>query len=197
MESITVLVIAGLAALWWTSLRKGRSTLRPRQRSSSPSRSPSSTPASGSKHVIRQGKSVRADEVFEAWTSDDLEKMKKARSQKTNPIDRHFLLMGIVEKAYKKRSDPEMANLCSETAEQHIREFPDIAPPLRQDMDGSLPNVTTFQTYAKFLQERGEYSRAIEVCEEAMRYGLHDGTKSGFQGRVERIKKAREKAADA
>ncbi|UYG09090.1 hypothetical protein [Halomonas sp. M4R1S46] len=140
---------------------------------------------------------MRADEVFEARTSDDLERMKKARSQKTNPIDRHFLLMGIVEKAYKKRSDPDMVKLCSETAEQHIREFPDIAPALRQDMDGILPNVTTFQTYAKLLQERGEYSRAIEVCEEAMRYGLHDGTKSGFEGRIERIKKAREKAADA
>lgn len=197
MEAITVLVIAGLAALWWKSVRKGRSTHSPRQRSNSSFRPRPASPASGSKHVIRQGKSVRADKVFEAWTSDDLERMKNARSQKTNPIDRHFLLMGIVEKSYKKRSDPEMAKLCSETAEEHIREFPEIAPALRQDMDGTLPNVTTFQTYAKLLQESGEYSRAIEVCEEAMRYGLHDGTKSGFEGRIDRIKKARKKAADA
>lgn len=33
-------------------------------------------------------------------------------------------------------------------------------------MGGELPRVTTFQQYATLLTKRGEYKRAIEVCEE-------------------------------
>lgn len=159
---------------------------------SSATRSGSSSPTglTSESWVLRGGKSVPADEVFAAWTAQDLPRMLSALELKTNAIDRHFLLMGIVSETYKHRGDPEMAQICSRVAEMHIAEFPQIARPLKSDMDGILPRVTTFQHYATLLTEQSRFDRAIEVCETAIRFGLHDGTKSGFEGRIERIKKA-------
>lgn len=139
--------------------------------------------------VFRQGKHILADETFNAWTSGDLDKMLKASELDTNPIDRHFLLQSIVTETYKLRKEEKYRDLCIEYAEKHLEEFDKIATALKEDMDGVLPRVTTFQNYSTLLSELGDYERAISVCEVAISYGLADGTKSGFQGRIERIKK--------
>jgi hypothetical protein len=62
--------------------------------------------------------------------------MLSALEMKTNKIDRHVLLMEIVSETYKHRTDPEMAQTCARVAEMHIAEFPQIAGPLKKDMDG-------------------------------------------------------------
>jgi hypothetical protein len=140
--------------------------------------------------IIRSGLSLPADAVFEAWTSADLTRMLAVRGLQTHPIDRHFLLMGIVGQTYRKRQDPQMRALCIETAKQHIQEFATIASALRDDLGGWLPRVSTFTNFATVLAEDGKFAEAIAVCKEAMRYGLHDGTKGGFRGRITRIENA-------
>ena len=139
--------------------------------------------------TIRQGKSVPVDEAFRAWTSGDLTEMLKAVKTKTNPIDRHFLLQSIVDATYKLRKEDKYRQLCIEFAEKHLQEFPNIAPALKADMEGALPRITTFQNYATVLTENGNFEKAIHICELALKYGLHDGTKSGYEGRISRIKK--------
>lgn len=141
------------------------------------------------RYTERLGKIVRTDEAFDAWTSGELGRMVAALDKKTNKIDRHFLLMGIVEATYKQRRSPEMAELCSQIAELHLAEFPSMVKALKKDMGGVLPRVPTFQLYATLLAERRQHPRAIEVCEQAISYKLHDGTKSDFAGRIARIKK--------
>ncbi|MCK5070578.1 MAG: hypothetical protein KAR01_08545 [Desulfocapsa sp.] len=143
--------------------------------------------------TIRQGKSVPVDDAFRAWTSGDLNIMLRAVSTRTNSIDRHFLLQSIVGATYKLRKEDKYRQLCIEYAEKHLHEFPAIAPVLKDDMDGVLPRVTTFQNYATVLTEDGNYDKAISICEEALKYGLHDNTQSGFKGRIARIKKKAEK----
>jgi len=135
--------------------------------------------------TLRQGKSVPVDDAFRAWTSGDLDQMLKAVSTKTNPIDRHFLLQSIVNATYKLRKEEQYRKLCIEYAEKHLQEFPSIVPALKEEMGGTLPHVTTFQYYATVLTE--------SICEKALEYGLHDNTKSGFEGRIERIKKKAKK----
>lgn len=147
--------------------------------------------------TIRNGEFLKTDQVFDAWTSQDLDMMKQALHKKTNPVDRHFLLMGIVDQTYKQRKDNDEARqLCASVAERHIEEFPEIKPALVKSLDGILPWVTTFQKYATLLTEQGDFQRAVEICEIAMSHGLHDGTKSDFEGRIDRIKK-KAKAAKA
>lgn len=145
-------------------------------------------------YVSRLGKSVPADEAFQAWTSGDLDEMLRATSTKTNPIDRHFLLQSIVGVTYKLRKEEKYRKLCIEYAEKHLQEFPKIAPVLKKDMDGNLPRVTTFQYYATVLTEDGNFDKAIAICEDALKYGLHDNTQSGFEGRIEKIRKSAKKA---
>ena len=144
-------------------------------------------------YVNRQGKLIPADEAFQAWSSGDLNEMLRATSTKTNPIDKHFLLQSIVGATYKLRKEEKYRKLCIEYAEKHLQEFRTIAPTLKEDMGGDLPRVTTFQYYATVLTEDENFDKAIAVCEDALKYGLHDNTQSGFKGRIERIRKKAEK----
>jgi len=138
-------------------------------------------------YVTRLGKTIEADEAFHAWTSGDLGRMRRALSIPTNLIDRHFLLMGIVQLTYKNRSDPSVRRLCKEVGRQHLAEFDAIAPALRREMRGFLPRVPTFQLLATILAEDGELTDAIAVCERALRWDLRDGTKGGFAARSARL----------
>ncbi len=42
---------------------------------------------------------------------------------------------------------------------------------------------------ATLLTEWGDFDRSVWVCELALYFGLDDGTKAGFPGRIERIRK--------
>lgn len=137
----------------------------------------------------RGGKSEPVDEAFIAWTSGTLDEMIDATNSKTHPVDRHFLLQRIVEESYKLRKNEKFQNICLVYAEKHFNEFDGLAAALKKDMNGTLPRVSVFQNYATVLTESGEYSHAIRVCEKAIKYQLHDGTKSGFVGRIKRIQK--------
>jgi hypothetical protein len=138
--------------------------------------------------VSRLGKMVPTDAVFEAWTSQDLDRMRAVMSVRTNVIERHFLLMGIVEQSYRRRSEPDMLRLCLEAGRRHVEEFSGIVGPLSEDL-GILPHVTSFAYLAMALAEEGEFDEAVAVCEKATAFGLHDGTKGDFAGRIKRIRK--------
>ena len=129
----------------------------------------------------------------EAWLSGDLQRMINALDSKTDDlVDRHFLLMAVVAETYRLRSDPQMANKCLQVAQSHCDEFSSIVGELKawsSESGHDLPRVPTFQHYATLLTERGEFDRAIQVCESAIGFGLDDGTKGGYEGRIERIKK--------
>lgn len=140
-------------------------------------------------YVLREGKMINADEAFFAWTSGDLDRMVRALTVHTNPVDRHFLLMGIVAATYKRRNDPLARRTCIDVGRMHVTEFPAIAPVLRADMGGMLPRVTTFAHLATVLAEDGAVADAIAVCEAAKLHGLHDGTQADYSGRIGRIRK--------
>ena len=80
--------------------------------------------------------------------------------------------------------------MCIEYSEKHLKEFSEtIVSALKEEFGEDLPRVLTFQYYSTLLTELGDFERAINVCKTAISFGLHDGTKSGFQGRIGRIKK--------
>ena len=140
------------------------------------------------KCIERMGRFIDADEAFEAWMSADLGRMLAATSVRTNPIDRHFLLQGIVKETYRLRSDPEMRRVCIETGRTHLAEFPRIGPALLVDMGGTLPRVPSFAWLATALAEAGQINEAVEVCEATARLGLEDGTNGGYTGRAAKLR---------
>ncbi len=141
------------------------------------------------KMIMREGRSVPADEVFEAHISGDIQRMVSALLLKTNPLDRHFLLMNLFQQAYKLRKvAPTMRDLARQVGLQHVQEFRVLRAPLVRDL-GLVPRVPTFQNLPTLLAENGEYDLAIDVCEKAIGFGLSDGTKGDFTARIVRLNK--------
>jgi tetratricopeptide (TPR) repeat protein len=112
----------------------------------------------------------------------------------SDKVERHFQIKGIVELTYKWRSDPAMRATCLKMGRQHLDEFASITPELSSDFGGWLPRVSTFQNLATVLAEDGEFDAAIQVCELAKSFGLSDGTKGGYDQRIERIRNKQQHA---
>lgn len=127
--------------------------------------------------------------VCAAQGSSDLQAMIAALSWESHPIDRHFLLQGIVRLAYTigspkgrsaikaaSRTRPEQAwTLVEPFGWQWIVECDLLKPHLRHDpadSESSLLSVTVFDDLRKHLKARGFPSRASDIRDmEARFYG--------------------------
>ena len=139
-------------------------------------------------YTMRSGRLVKTDERHKAFLSNDFNCMLRQLHKNGDPIDTHFLYLQTSKHAYSKRKDEKMRKLFKKIASEHVDMFDSLVEPLRKEI-GILPHVPTFQYLATVYTEDGEYEKAIEVCEKAMKFGLRDGTKGGFPMRIERIKK--------
>lgn len=144
--------------------------------------------------VVRGGELAAPDEAFFASFTADVPRMLEALNVPTNPIERHFLLLALVNETYKQRNQEEMRKLCADVCEMHLTEFSNLAEHLEKQF-GILPRVPTFQHYSTLLTETGDYEKAVSVCQAAIDHGLHDGTKSGYEGRIARIRRAQAQRA--
>jgi len=118
----------------------------------------------------------------------------KVLSTKTVPLERHFKFQGIVAETYKRRKDPEMRKICKNIGIKHVSEFKNIVPALKKEFKGTLPIVVTFQYLATLFTEDGDFDQAIKACKIAINYGLKDGTKGGYEGRIKKIENKKKKA---
>jgi tetratricopeptide (TPR) repeat protein len=137
---------------------------------------------------LRDGALVESDERHEAVNSGDCDRMLKQLYKKGDLIDTHFLYLQLIGQAYSHRKEPEMRARFKKLANEHVEKFASIREQLIKEI-GILPRVPSFQYLATVYAEDGEYAKAIEVCEKAITFGLNDGTKGGYLGRIERIKK--------
>lgn len=132
--------------------------------------------------------------IWEALGSGDLDMMLRALDIPGYTPERHFILTSIVSVTYAMREeDPEMRALCEAIAWKHIEEFPRLARSLKaggrlNKANPTLPRVPTFQHLATILADRAEYDKAVEVCNRAISFGLSDGTKGDYHGRIKRIR---------
>lgn len=114
----------------------------------------------------------------------ELERLDKSRLV----LDKHFLYLQLIDLAYSRREDPAMRDILKILAIVRIAAFDPILKKFLQQYN-VLPRVPTLQYLATAYTEEEEYEKAIEVCEKAIAFGLHDGTQSNYKGRIERIKK--------
>lgn len=123
---------------------------------------------------------------------------------KTFPsVEKHFELLLFIEETYRKGD----YNRCIDFCKQDIQLFPIFLKEWIQsekamytNFDGTIdpdfdkdkveiPFIPSFLTLAKIFQKQKLYDEAIQVCELAISYGLHDGTKGDFPARIQRLKK--------
>jgi len=148
-------------------------------------------------YIDKDGQPAKLDEL--------LELLNKAKGL----VNVHFSYLSIINQTYSRRKEPEVRELFKKLALEHIEKFSSIRGALLRDFNlhedelghyhdkegrsSKFLHVPTFEYLATVYTEDGEYEKAIEVCEKAIVFGLHDWTKSDYQGRIERIKKKAQK----
>jgi len=136
----------------------------------------------------RGSKTLEASEGFKANISNDFNQMLEAVNSKSDLVDRHFLLQTIISESYKKRNEDVFKEYCLKYSDIYLSEVDSLLTALKKEY-GDLPRVTIFQNYSTLLVELKQYDKAIKICEIAISFGLKDGTKGGFESRIEKIKR--------
>lgn len=107
-----------------------------------------------------------------------------------NPVHLHYVLMNAINYLYGHREKEKIYR------EEGIRlalldfEYRDLYekylfPPMSEH-----PIVmTTWKNGIKLLEEKGDISTALNICVEALKYNVTDGTKYGFKSTKERLQK--------
>lgn len=97
----------------------------------------------------------------------------------------HFTYNELIDVYYKQRDDQEDAiEKCIEYCKKDIEIADEFV-----DEFGEVPRIPSFKRLAIIYEKQGRYEEAIEVCERALNIGTTDGTKGGFEGRKERLRK--------
>ena len=135
------------------------------------------------------GKITLQERVAQASASDDVDAMAKLLETVDDPVLRHSLFGKIVSGHYRQRSDPDHRDAFYRYAGQHIKEVPAALDALEKTEDGRPDRVESFKMVAIAMGEDERLEEAIKVCETAVSLGLEDGTKTGFEGRIARLKK--------
>jgi len=174
---IASVVVAGI--IFWFH-RQGKKIIE----GEAPAVAPGAVPGKVEKNVVKA-----------ALESGELDELTAATAEKASAIDRHMLLERIAELSYKRRAESKMKTILLKFGRMHLDEFPDLWPALETEA-GEKPNyVATFKLLAMAFEEDGRYDDAIRVCEMALEYDLDDGTKTGFEGRIGRLRKKQDSEA--
>ncbi|MFC4540823.1 tetratricopeptide repeat protein [Halosolutus amylolyticus] len=97
----------------------------------------------------------------------------------------HFTYTELIDVYYKQRDEWDDAiekciKYCKkdiEIADEFVAEF------------GDVPRIPSFKRLAIIYEKQDQYEEALNVCDQALEIGTTDGTKGGFEGRKERIRK--------
>jgi hypothetical protein len=130
-----------------------------------------------------------ASPVEEAVRMGDLETMTAALSADMTYPEKEALLSTIVEEAYRLRKDPEMKQVFYKHAEMYIGDFSHVVEELKAASEEEVLVSPPFRMLAIALAEDGREEDALDICRQALKYGIEDGTKTGFKGRMKRLQK--------
>jgi hypothetical protein len=132
------------------------------------------------------------DRVKRAMETGNVEVMVSALAEADAPELRNLLLSEIVAIYYRQRSEPAARDKFYRYAGQHIEEIPSVLEVLEKSEAGRPNRIDSFKMIAIAMAEDERYNEAIDICKTALSLGLDDGTKTGFEGRITRIKRKRD-----
>lgn len=101
----------------------------------------------------------------------------EAIKRATNSVDKHFPRTKLAELAYKEGDFTECERYCLDVVnELDLTAFKDA-------------RVVAFSRLAIMYEKQGRIQDAINISEQALKIGQHDGTKGGYEGRIEKLKR--------
>ena len=108
-------------------------------------------------------------------------------------VNRHYHLLSEQNRTYKSGDHGLTEKLCKEDIDLYPS-FVDAY--VKYEMNNGIPekaveipSYPAFLTLSKVYEQQKRYDEAISVCEQAIEYKLHDGTKGDYSGRIKRIEK--------
>lgn len=105
-------------------------------------------------------------------------------------VDQHFFLMTAADCYYKQRDTRDNGLYLSEQFNRaDVDLFPRYKSALKREMGGVLPRIPSFSQLAIIYEKEGRYQDAIDICRLALKNGVQEKTKSGFEGRIEKLEK--------
>ncbi|WHY63234.1 hypothetical protein [Cytobacillus firmus] len=117
------------------------------------------------------------------------------RHYKDNPIDLHFIYNSLIKLYYKERDQKvDALDKCINYCLKDIALFPKfekayIAEHTHRGVAPKIPRIPSFQQLAIIYEKQGKYKQALQICKRASEFGLHDNTKGGFEGRINKLEK--------
>jgi tetratricopeptide (TPR) repeat protein len=97
----------------------------------------------------------------------------------------HFTYNELIDVYYKQRDDRKDA---IEKCIQYCKKDIEIADEFVVEF-GEVPRIPSFKRLAIIYERQEQYADAIAVCDQALEIGTTDGTKGGFEGRKDRLRK--------
>jgi hypothetical protein len=118
-----------------------------------------------------------------------LDRLIDALRHEKDPLTRQRLLGEIVEESWRQRAAPAMNKLFRRFAAKQVQELSETAAVLKAANGGRMPAVKAFAYLAAALEEEGRLTEALSISTQALALGLKDGGKTGFSGRIKRLRK--------
>jgi len=111
--------------------------------------------------------------------------LESLHSKQISVIDRHFTYNNLIDLYYKQReSSPEAITKCVYFCLEDI----EIVEEFLHVFDSPIiPRIPSIQRLIIIYEKQGKFEEAIKICNIALKLGLND--KSGFEGRIEKIRK--------
>lgn len=103
-----------------------------------------------------------------------------------NSTIKHQILNELIDLYYKQREDRlDAIEKCKIYCQQDI----ELYPSLKEESEMSYESIESFKRLAIIFEREEKYKEAIKVSELAILYGLKDGTKGGYEGRIDKLMK--------
>lgn len=183
MYWLSVTALGAITFFYW----KGRSMHQPKEENNASAEQAEDQVSTSENIEDKQAAETTIQEV------DDPAVVKTLLKKQTDPLERHLLYEKGMDLAYKQRkSDEKMAKLVISLGYAYIKEFAQLKEAAFNGLGKGPKTVIVFKQLAIALEENKEFKKAIVVCEKALSYGLEDGTKTGYEGRVKRLEKKRD-----
>ena len=125
-------------------------------------------------------------ESDESWVNAQLAQALIEYRATSDSTIRYQAMLAAVAECYKQRKNTEYSTYGAGLTAEYLTLFASLGTAVNTKGVG-------FMHLSTLLSDVGMFDEAIEVCQKAISYGLSDGTVTGFEGRMNRIAKAKGK----
>ncbi|GAB1095418.1 MAG: hypothetical protein Sw2LagBPW_08940 [Shewanella algae] len=145
--------------------------------------------------VLPEPEPVKAAAPDISWGNITLKRAMEQYQASEGAIEAHDALLAVIGECYKQRKNSKYLQL----GQEYDTAYSALFAASREKVLSKSPKAefkgTGFMQLSTLCSDAGRFDAAIALCNKAIEYGLEDGTVTGFEGRIKRIEKARDKAS--